>query len=95
MTMCWLVVNTLWGVGLQVLAEAVALGSTPDLPRDLLFDTLAKTAARRSIIIILSGTTRARERWVSSVRRECLSKLIFFGEASLRRALTEYRSAPI
>src|ERR1035441_3004409 len=30
------------------------------------------------------------ERWVSSVRQECLSKLILFGEASLRRALTEY-----
>ena len=44
MTGCWLVVNTLWGVGMQVVAEAVALGSTLDLPRDLLFDTLAKTA---------------------------------------------------
>src|ERR1700693_3330953 len=29
---------------MQVVAEAVALGSTLDLPRDLLFDTLAKTA---------------------------------------------------
>jgi hypothetical protein len=44
MTVCWLVVNTLSGVGMQVVAEAVALGSTLDLPRDLLFDTLAKTA---------------------------------------------------
>jgi len=44
MTVCWLVVNTLLGVGMQVGAEAVALGSTLDLPRDLLFDTLAKTA---------------------------------------------------
>ena len=44
MTVCWLVVNTLLGVGGQVVAEAVALGSTLDLPRDLLFDTLAKTA---------------------------------------------------
>ena len=32
--MCWLVVNTLLGVGMQVVAEAVALGSTLDLPRD-------------------------------------------------------------
>jgi 3-hydroxyisobutyrate dehydrogenase-like beta-hydroxyacid dehydrogenase len=39
-----LVVNTLLGVGMQAVAEAVALGSTLDLPRDLLFDTLAKTA---------------------------------------------------
>lgn len=30
------------------------------------------------------------ERWVGSTRQECLSRLILFGEASLRRALTEY-----
>ncbi len=30
------------------------------------------------------------ERWVRSVKDECLSKLILFGEASLRRALREY-----
>ena len=30
------------------------------------------------------------ERWVRSVKEECLSKLIFSGEASLRRALTEF-----
>ena len=30
------------------------------------------------------------ERWVRSVREECLSKLILFGEASLKRALTEF-----
>lgn len=30
------------------------------------------------------------ERWVCSLRQECLSKLIPFGEASLRRALNEY-----
>jgi hypothetical protein len=30
------------------------------------------------------------ERWVRSVRGECLSKLILFGEASLRRALTDF-----
>ena len=28
--------------------------------------------------------------WVCSIRQECLSKLILFGEASLRRALNEY-----
>jgi len=39
-----LVVNTLLGVGMQAIAEAVALGSKLGLPRDLLFDTLAKTA---------------------------------------------------
>ena len=30
------------------------------------------------------------ERWVRSVKEECLSKLILFGEASLRRALSEF-----
>ena len=30
------------------------------------------------------------ERWVRSVKEECLSKLILFGERSLRRALAEY-----
>jgi hypothetical protein len=30
------------------------------------------------------------ERWVKSVKEECLTKLILFGEASLRRALREY-----
>lgn len=30
------------------------------------------------------------ERWVRSVKAECLSKLILFGESSLRRALTEF-----
>jgi hypothetical protein len=30
------------------------------------------------------------ERWVRSVKSECLSKLILFGEVSLRRALTEF-----
>jgi 3-hydroxyisobutyrate dehydrogenase-like beta-hydroxyacid dehydrogenase len=39
-----LVVNTLLGVGMQAIAEAVALGSKLNLPRDLLFETLAKTA---------------------------------------------------
>ena len=45
MIVYWLVVNTPLGVGMQVVAEAVALGSTLDLLRDLLFETLAKTAA--------------------------------------------------
>ena len=30
------------------------------------------------------------ERWVLSVKEECLSKLILFGESSLRKAVTEY-----
>ena len=30
------------------------------------------------------------ERWVRSIKQECLSKVILFGEASLRRALSEF-----
>jgi putative transposase len=30
------------------------------------------------------------ERWVRSVKEECLSRLILFGESSLRRALPQY-----
>ena len=30
------------------------------------------------------------ERWVRSVKEECLSKVVLFGERSLRRALTQY-----
>ena len=30
------------------------------------------------------------ERWVRSIKSECLSKLILFGEASLRRALIDF-----
>ena len=30
------------------------------------------------------------ERWYRSVQEECLSKLILFGQASLRHALSEY-----
>jgi putative transposase len=30
------------------------------------------------------------ERWVKSIKEECLSKLILLGEGSLRRALQQY-----
>ena len=39
-----LVVNTLLGVGMQAIAEAVALGEGLNLPRELLFGVLSKTA---------------------------------------------------
>ena len=39
-----LVVNTLLGIGMQAIAEAVTLGTSLGLQRDLLFETLAKTA---------------------------------------------------
>lgn len=39
-----LAVNTLLGVGMQAIAEAVALGRALGIERDLLFETLAQTA---------------------------------------------------
>ena len=30
------------------------------------------------------------ERWIRSVKEECLARLVLFGEASLRHALTQY-----
>src|SRR3984957_4968845 len=39
-----LVVNTLLGLGMQSIAEAIALGSGLGLPRELFLDVLAKTA---------------------------------------------------
>jgi hypothetical protein len=32
------------------------------------------------------------ERWVRSVKKECLSKLVLFGEGPLQRSLTEFTS---
>ena len=32
------------------------------------------------------------ERWILSVKKECLSKLIFFGKQSLMKSLNEYLS---
>ena len=39
-----LVVNTVMGLGMQSVGEGIALGLTVGLPRDVLFETLAKTA---------------------------------------------------
>jgi hypothetical protein len=42
-------------------------------------------------IIDTAGVTRVPlPPWVRSVKEECLSRLILFGEASLRHALTQY-----
>ena len=34
------------------------------------------------------------ERWVRSVKQECLSHLILFGERSLRKALIQFQERP-
>jgi 3-hydroxyisobutyrate dehydrogenase-like beta-hydroxyacid dehydrogenase len=56
-----LVVNTLLGIGMQALAEAVALGAALGLPRDLLFDTLAKTAVVSPVQIGKLGSTKRHD----------------------------------
>jgi 3-hydroxyisobutyrate dehydrogenase len=53
-----LVVNTLLGIGMQAVAEAVALGEALGLPRDLLFDTLAKTAVVSPVQVGKLGSTK-------------------------------------
>jgi putative transposase len=40
--------------------------------------------------LALPARSAYAERWVRSVKEECLSKVILFGERSLRRVLSEY-----
>ena len=56
-----LVVNTLLGIGMQAVAEAVALGGALGLPRDLLFDTLAKTAVVSPVQVGKLSSTKRRD----------------------------------
>jgi 3-hydroxyisobutyrate dehydrogenase-like beta-hydroxyacid dehydrogenase len=56
-----IVVNTLLGIGMQAVAEAVALGGALGLPRDLLFDTLAKTAVVSPVQIGKLGSTKRHD----------------------------------
>src|SRR2546428_244377 len=69
--------------------------------QDLIHDRDGKYCPTFQQIIDAAGVTRVplpprspnlnayAERWVRSVKEECLSRLIFFGEASLRHALTQ------
>ena len=56
-----LVVNTLLGNGMQALAEAVALGAALGLPRDLLFDTLTRTAVVSPVQTAKLASARRRD----------------------------------
>ena len=50
-----------------------------------------KVCVRSAIRVQLTALDNAyAERWVRSVKEECLSEVILFGERSLRRALSEY-----
>ena len=56
-----IVVNTLLGIGMQAVAEAVALGGALGLPRDLLIDTLAKTAVVSPVQAAKLGSTKQHD----------------------------------
>jgi len=56
-----IVVNTLLGIGMQAIAESVALGEALGLPRDLLFDTLAKTAVVSPVQVGKLGSTKRHD----------------------------------
>jgi len=56
-----IVVNTLLGIGMQAVAEAAALGGALGLPRDLLFDTLAKTAVVSPVQVGKLGSTKRHD----------------------------------
>jgi len=54
-------------------------------------ERLGKIGTLRLHAVHLSTHVNAfAERWVRSIKNECLSKLILFGEASLRRAVTQF-----
>jgi hypothetical protein len=54
-------------------------------------ERLGKIGAQRLHAVHLYTHVNAfAERWVRSIKNECLSKLILFGEASLRRAVTQF-----
>jgi 3-hydroxyisobutyrate dehydrogenase len=56
-----LVVNTLLGLGMQAVAEAVALGQKLGLPRETLFETLAKTAVVAPALAGKLGSARQND----------------------------------
>ena len=64
--------------------------------RDAKFDARFQAAVANAGVTLVKTAVRApnmnafAERFVRSIKDECLSRMIFFGEAMLRRALTEF-----
>jgi putative transposase len=53
--------------------------------------TLSQSGAKLLALPTRSPNLNAfAERWIRSIKEECLSKLILFGKGSLKRALNEY-----
>ena len=79
-----------------------AMQETATAPRFLIHDRDAKFPPAFDAVFVSEGVTIVHtpyrapnanayaERWVRSARAECLDHLLVAGEASLRRALTEY-----
>jgi 3-hydroxyisobutyrate dehydrogenase-like beta-hydroxyacid dehydrogenase len=56
-----LLVNAILGVGMQAIAEAIAFGGQLGLPRNLLFDTLGKTAVVAPAFLGKLATAKRRD----------------------------------
>jgi hypothetical protein len=62
-------------------------GDTVDLSATVVDMVAARQDFAMNLKVLLNAFA---ERWVRSVKEECLSKFVLFGERSLRRAVTEF-----
>ena len=77
-----------WGF----LADCRYLIHDRDAKFSLAFRETLKSAGIKSVMLPPKSPNlnAYAERWVRSIKQECLSRLICFGEGSLRKAITEY-----
>ena len=54
------------------------------------FGSVVEAGGRKPLPVRSPNLNAFTERWVRSVKEECLSKVIVLGEASLQRALREF-----
>jgi hypothetical protein len=78
----------------SVLAPVVAIGHQPELlasqRMEGMGDLKAIIASIATPVQLTAFANAYAERWVRSAKEECLTKLVLFGEASLRRALADF-----
>jgi hypothetical protein len=79
-------------VGAQkALQTRACLGNSAEVTTLCTTSAPGRFASDQAIRVQLTALDNAyAERWVRSVKEECLSEVILFGERSLRRALSEY-----